>query len=99
MKSYCSLDIEVFVFPSFPLFFCPCLLLEVIENKSKVYDIINCLNKMLLTHLLWYLDKEKRYDIETLTIDGVLNKQNFYGKIMQKISTKTVPDSLFNFDK
>ena len=91
MKSYCSLDIEVFVFPSSPLFFCPCLLLEVIENKSKVYDIINCLNKMLLTHLLWYLDKEKRYDIETLTIDGVLNKQYFYGKIMQKISTKTSP--------
>ena len=55
----------------------------------KVYDIINCLNKNLITHFVWYLEKEKRYDIETLSIDRVLNKEHFYGKIMQKMCTKS----------
>ena len=29
-----------------------------------------------------HLGKEKRYDIETLSIDRVLNKGHFYGNIM-----------------
>ena len=33
-----------------------------------------------MTHFVWYLKKEKRYDIETLSIDRVLNKEHFYGK-------------------
>ena len=33
--------------------------------------------------------KEKRYDIETLSIDRVLNKEHFDGKIMLKMSTKS----------
>ena len=50
----------------------------------------------LITHFVWYLEKEKRYDIETLSIDRVLNKENFYGKIMQKnVHQKLVPDSFF----
>ena len=35
-----------------------------------VYDVINCLNKNLITYFVWYLDKEERYDIETLSIDN-----------------------------
>ena len=54
-----------------------------------VYDIINILNKMLITHFIWYLEKEKRYDTETLSIDTELNKEQFYGKIMQKMCTKS----------
>ena len=46
----------------------------------KVYDAINCLNKNLVTHFVQYLDKKKKYDIETLSIHGV--------KIMQKMCTK-----------
>ena len=42
-----------------------------------------------ITHFVWYLDKEKRYDIETLPIDGVLNKEYFYGKIVQKMRIKS----------
>ena len=33
--------------------------------------------------------KEKRCDIETLSIDRVLNKEHFDGKLMQKMSTKS----------
>ena len=55
------------------------------------------MNKNLLTHFVWYLEKEKRFDIETLPIDIVLNKENFYGKIMQKISTKSYIQTPFWF--
>ena len=89
-SSFRSRDIQIFVFPSFRLF------LPVIhcfrswsKINLKVYDIINCLNKDLITHFVWYLGKEKRYDIENLSIDRVLNKEHFYEKIMQKMCTKS----------
>ena len=41
---------------------------------------MNCLNKNLTTRFVLYLGKEKSYDIETLSIDRVLNKKYFYGK-------------------
>ena len=51
----------------------------------KFYDVINCLNKNLTAPFAWYLGKVKRYEIETLSFDRVLNKEHFFGKIMQKI--------------
>ena len=42
-----------------------------------------------LTHFVLYLEKEKRYDTETLSIDRVSTKEHFYGKIMQKIRSKS----------
>ena len=79
-----------FLFPPSPLFLpvshCGRGCLKI---NFKVYDAINCLNKNLITHFGWYLEKEKRYDIETLSIDRVLNKEHFYGKIMQKMCTKS----------
>ena len=42
-----------------------------------------------MTHFASYLQKEKRYDIETLSIDRVLPKEHFHGKIMQKLCTKS----------
>ena len=48
---------------------------------------MNCLNKNL-THFVWYLKKEKRYDIETLSVDRVLNKEHIYWKIMQKMCNR-----------
>ena len=87
--SFRSWYIQIFVFPSSPLFlsirycFRCCLKINV-----KVYDVINCLNKNLITYFVWYLEKEKRYDIETLSIDRVLNKEHFYWKIMQKMCTR-----------
>ena len=67
LKSYfCSQDIQIFLFPSPPLF------LPIshcfrgwLKINLKVYDIINCLNKNLIMYFVWYLEKEKRYDIET----------------------------------
>ena len=31
-------------------------------------------------HFVWYLEEEKMYDIETLSIYRLLNKENLYGK-------------------
>ena len=51
--------------------------------------VINSLNKNSITYFLSYLEKEIRCDIEILPIDRVLNKEHFYGKIMQKMCTKS----------
>ena len=56
----------------------------------KVYDVISCLNKTLILHFIWYLEKEKIYDIETLSIDRVLNKENIF--YAENIHQKLVPD-------
>ena len=78
------------IFPSFS----PCQRIRACfrawsKINLKVYDIIKCLNKNLITHLVWHFEKEERYGIETLSIDRVLNKEHFYGKIMQKMCTKS----------
>ena len=59
------------------------------KRNLKVYHIINCLNKNLITLFVWYLEKEVMCDIETLSIDTVLNKEHFYGKILQKMCPKS----------
>ena len=89
-SSFHSWDIQIFVFLSFPLFL---PVSHCFRGWSKmylrVYDAIDCLNKNSITHFAWYLKKEKRHDIQTLSIDGVSNKEHFYGKIMQKICSKS----------
>ena len=89
-SSFRSRDIQFFVFLSFSVF------LPVghcfggwSKINLKVHDVINCLNKNSITHFVWYPEKEKRYDIETLSIDGVSDKEHFYGKIMQKMYSKS----------
>ena len=39
------------------------------KRNLKVYDIINCLNKNLIIRFVWYLEKKKRYEFETQSID------------------------------
>ena len=89
-SSFCSGDIQVFVFLFFPLF------LPVshsfggwLRTNLKVHDVINYLHKNSITHFVWDLEKEKRYDIETLSIDGVSDKKHSYRKIMQKMCSKS----------
>ena len=89
-SSFHSRDIQFLIFLLSPLFL---PVSHCFRGWSKinliVYDIINILNKMLITHFIWYLEKEKRYDTETLSVDTELNKEQFYGKIMQKMCTKS----------
>ena len=57
------------------------------QKNLKVYDATNCLYKNLIIHFVWYLEKEIRCHIETLSIIRVSNKEHFNGKIMQKMCT------------
>ena len=93
-------DIPIFVFRCYPLF------LPVghcfrgwLKINLKFYGVIICLNKNLITHFVWYLGKERRYDIETLPIDRVLNKEHLYGKSCRKCAPKPSPRPLINFRK
>ena len=99
-RSFRSRDIQVFVSPS-SLLFLP--VSHCFRGRSKinlkVYDIINCLTKNLITHFVWYLETEKRYDTKTLSIDRVLNKEHFVEKSCRKCAPKASPRSLFNFGK
>ena len=89
-SSFRSRDYQIFVFPSSPLFFPVSHCFRGCSKINlKIYDVINCLNKNLITHFVWYLEKKKRYGIETLSIDRVLNKEHFYEKVMQKMCTKS----------
>ena len=93
-------DIQIFVYLSFPLFFSVSHCFRGWFKKNlKVYDVINCLNKNVITHV-WCLEKEMRCDIETLSIDKVLNTEHFYGKkSCRKCAPKVSPRPLFNFSK
>ena len=83
---------KLFSFPRYSNFcisvlpFSACWPLKI---NLKVYDITNCLSKNSVTHFVWYLKKEKRYDIETLSINEVSDKQYFYRKTMQKMCSKS----------
>ena len=46
------------------------------KKNLKIY-VMNCRNKNLITLFAWYLEKEIRCDIETLSIDRELNKELF----------------------
>ena len=65
----------------------------------KLCDTINCLKKNLITHFVWYLKKEKRYDIETLSIDKVLKRNIFIWKTCRKCVPEAFPRPLFNIGK
>ena len=87
----------LFVFETFKFLYIPLLFFFPVNHwlrgwsniNLKVYDVSNCLNKnTLITHFVLYIEKEKRYDIEPLSIDRVLSKKHFDGKNMQKMCTK-----------
>ena len=88
---YCSGDIQIFANLS-SLFFFPVshCFKGWFKKNSKFYDaILWCLNKNLITHDAWHLEKEIRCDIETLFFDRVLNTKHFNGTNMQKMCTKS----------
>ena len=87
-KALFVLEIIKFLYFHPSLFFFHCFR-RWSKINLKVYDTINCLNKNSITHFVWYPEKEKRYGTETLSIHGVSTKEHFYGKIMQKICSKS----------
>ena len=86
-------DIQIFLFSSSPLFFAISHCFRGWFKKNlKIYDVINCLNKNLIAHLVWYIEKEIRPpDIETLSTARILNTEHF--------APKASPRPLFNFAK
>ena len=97
-------DIQIFVFLSSPLFFPVSHCLRGWSKKNyKIYDIIHCLNKNLIAHFVWYIVKEIRCDMETLSMDRELNKKHFYWKFLsflcRKFAPKVSPRPLFDFAK
>ena len=53
-------NIHIFVFPSSPLFLPASHCFRGWSKiKLKVYNIIKCLTKKLITHFVWYLGKKK----------------------------------------
>ena len=89
-SSFRSWDIQISVDSSFPLFFSVSHYFRGWFKKNlKVCDVINCLNENLVTYYVWYLEKEIRCDIETLSIDRVLNTEHFFVKILHKMCTKS----------
>ena len=89
-SSFRSRDIQICVFSSSLLFLHVSHCFTGWSKKNlKVYDVINGLNKNLITHFVWYLEKNIRCDIEALSIDRVFNKEDFYRKIMLKMCTKS----------
>ena len=99
-SSFRSRDIQIFVFPS-PSIFLPAghCFRRWIKINLGYYDVINCLNKNLITHFVWYLEKEKRYDIEALSLDRVLNKEDVMEKSCRKFAPEASPRPLFHFVK
>ena len=84
------------IFPT--VFYLP-LLYKMIGEDKPVCDIMYFLNKKLITHFVWYLENEKRYDIKILFIDRVLNPDHFVEKSCRKQAPKASPRPLFKFGK
>ena len=70
-----------------------------LKLNHQVYNVISYLSKNLITHFVWYLEKEKRYGIGTLSIDRVLNKEHFLQKSSREFARRACPRPLFNFVK
>ena len=59
--------------------------------RLLLYDVINCLNKNSITHFVSYHEKEKRYDIEILSRNILMEKSCW------KYTPKASPWPLFSF--
>ena len=93
-SSFGSLDIQIFVFWHSPLFFPVSHCFRGRSKKNlKVCIIVNCLNNNLMTHFVWYLEKEITCDIETLSIDRE-TRNIFLNKSCKKWNQKLAPDPI-----
>ena len=87
-SSFRSRDIQIFLFPSSPLFLPVSHCFRAWSKINlKVYDVLNCLNKN--SFCLISSEGKKVWHWNIISIDRVLNRKHFYGKVMQKICTKS----------
>ena len=99
-SSFHSWDIHIFLFSSSPLFFPVSHCFKGWSKKNlKIHYVISCLNKNLISHFVWYLEKEISCDIETFSIDRELNKEHFKQKSCRKCAPKASSRPLLNFAK
>ena len=99
-SSFHSWDIHIFLFSSSPLFFPVSHCFKGWSKKNlKIHYVISCLNKNLISHFVWYLEKEISCDIETFSIDRELNKEHFMQKSCRKCAPKASSRPLLNFAK
>ena len=90
-SSFRSQDIQIFGYLSSPLFFPVSRCFRGWSKKNlKVYDVINSLDKNLITHFVWYFEKEMRCDIKTLSIDRIL-RNIFMEKSCRNCAPKASP--------
>ena len=71
--------------------FCISVLPSFSLCRPLLYEVINCLNKNSLTHFVSYLEKEKRYGIEILSRNILMEKS------CRKYTPKASPWPLFSF--
>ena len=57
----------------------------------KWYPFKNYEKFYFITHFAWYIKKERRHDIETLSVDRVLEKEHFVTGSCKKCAPKTIP--------
>ena len=79
-----------FLFPASPLFVPVGHCFRAWSKINLKVNDINCLDKNLIIHLVWYLEKKIRYYLETLSTDRVFNKEHF-----QYVHQKLVTDLFF----
>ena len=93
-SSFHSRHIQIFLFPSHPVFLTVSHYFRGwLKTNLNVYDVMNCINKNLIIHFVSYLEKKKRCDIETLSIDKVLNKKDFLlENYAENVHQRLVPD-------
>ena len=63
----------------------------------KVYGVISCVNKNLITHFVWYLKNEKGMTLKLCQLIEYYLRNIFIEKSCRKCAAKASPRSLFNF--
>ena len=100
-KLFSFLRYSIFWISIFPLLF-------LVDNcfrgwsqiNIKVYDVINCLNRNLITHFVWYLEKEKGMTLKLRQlIEYYIRNIFMVNSSSRKSALKASPRPLFNFGK
>ena len=91
---------DIFVFPSSALFLPVTHCLRASSKINlKVYDVINCLNKNLITHFAWYLRRKKVMTLKLWPLRQYYIRNTFMEKPNRKCAPKASPILLFYFGK